>query len=187
MKNVFVIHGYNGDTTETFGPYIKKECEKRNLPCFFPTFPIREEATFENWAGKMDQFLNEQAFNEETIVIAHSLGTRFWPMYASLKHIKIHTFISIAGFLQDHSGREDLGKVVQRFAPTQNDFDNLIHLTQNRYAIYSDNDHLNPQEELERYAEKIQAQKVFIKGKGHFGRKSGVKQLPEVIKIMEEN
>lgn len=69
-------------------------------------------------------------------------------MYANLRQIKIHTFISIAGFLQDHSGREDLGEVVQKFAPTQ---------------------------------------KVFIKGKGHFGRKSGVKELPEVIKIMEEN
>lgn len=108
-------------------------------------------------------------------------------MYANLRQIKIHTFISVAGFLQDHSGREDLGEVVQKFAPTQNDFEHLINFTPNRYAIYSDNDHLNPQEELERYAEKINAQKVFIKGKGHFGRKSGIKELPEIIKIIEEN
>ena len=30
MKNAFIIHGFNGDTTGTFGPYLKEEFEKRN-------------------------------------------------------------------------------------------------------------------------------------------------------------
>ena len=186
MKNIFVIHGYNGDTSETFGPYIQKECEKRNIECFFPTFPIKQNATFENWAEGMDEFLEKNLLNEETIVIAHSLGTLFWPRYATLRNIKIHTFISIAGFTEDHSGREDLSEVVERFKPTEEDYKNFVKLTKNRFSIYSDNDHLNPQKELEKYAETIKAKKVFMEGMGHFGRKSGVKELPEVVKIIDE-
>lgn len=164
MKNVFVIHGYNGDTSETFGPYLKNECKKRNIECILPIFPMKQEATFENWKEVMDEYLKAKQINEETIIVAHSLGAQFIPKYLALQNRKINTYISIAGFINDHSGREDLRVVLNRFKPSEKDFDDLIKLTKKRYAIYSDNDHLNPQEELERYAEKIKAQKVFIKG-----------------------
>lgn len=186
MKNVFIIHGYNGDTSQTFGPYVKSECEKRKLQCFLPSFPARLEASFEKWSEIMDEYLEKKQINEETIIVAHSIGALFIPKYLSAKNIKIHTYISIAGFLEDHSGREDLKEVLTRFQVSDEDFENLIKLTKNRYSIFSDNDHLNPQEELERYAEKIKAEKVFIKGVGHCGRKSGVKELPEVVKIIDK-
>lgn len=162
MKNVVIIHGYNGDTSQTFGPYVKNECEKRKIECILPKFPMKQEATFENWKEIMDGFMNQ--ITEDTIFVAHSLGAQFIPKYLALQNRKINTYISIAGFINDHSGREDLRVVLNRFQPNEKDFEDLIKLTKNRYAIYSDNDHLNPQEELEKYAEKINAKKVFIKG-----------------------
>ncbi len=83
--------------------------------------------------------------------------------------------------------RQDLQEVVSRFKPSDSAYQAFEKFAVRRYAIYSDNDHLNPQQELERYAEKIKAQKVFVKGIGHCGRKSGVKELPEVIRMLDED
>lgn len=88
MKNVFVIHGYNGDTSETFGPYLKSECEIRKITCFLPIFPVKQEATFEKWVRVMDEFLEKGLIHEQTIVIAHSLGTQFWVKYAFLRNLR---------------------------------------------------------------------------------------------------
>jgi succinyl-diaminopimelate desuccinylase len=90
----------------------------------------------------------------------------------------------LAGFLNDNSGREDIKTVIERFKPADEEMEKAINLMKNRYAIYSDNDHLNPKEELERYADKFKANKIFIRGIGHMGRRAGVKQIPEIIEII---
>ena len=75
MKTAFIIHGFNGDTTYTFGPYVKAELEKRNYTVIMPNFPIRSEATYSVWAKILDNYKN--LFNEDTIVICHSIGNPF--------------------------------------------------------------------------------------------------------------
>lgn len=184
-NNLFIIHGYNGDTTETFGPYLEKEAQKINVDTYFPSFPIRQEATFENWSEVMDTYLEKGLINEKSIIVAHSLGTLFIPRYLATKNIHIHLYISLAGFLNDHSGREDLKIVVEKFKSNEDQIDKAIKLIDNRYSIYSDNDHLNPKEELESYAERFDSKKVFISGIGHMGRKSGVTEIPQVIDIIK--
>jgi hypothetical protein len=56
----------------------------------------------------------------------------------------------------------------------------------NRYAIYSNDDHMNPQERLELYADRFKAERVFIPNAGHFGTTSGVKEIPEIFNIVEK-
>lgn len=185
MNNLFVIHGYNGDTTETFGPYIETEAKKLNIETYMPKFSIKEQATYEGWAKVMDTYLEQNSINENTIIVAHSLGTHFIPRYLADNDVKIYLYISMAGFLKDHSGREDLEMVVNKFKPTEEQIDKAVGLMSNRYAIYSDNDHLNPREELESYADRFKAEKVFISNIGHMGRKSGVKEIPQIIDIIK--
>ena len=184
-RNLFIIHGYNGDTTETFGEYVKIEAEKRNIATYFPSFPIKEEATYDKWAKVMNTYFEKGLINENTIVVAHSLGTHFIPRYLASNNIKIYLYISLAGFLNDNSGREDLRKVIENFKPSELQIDTSISLMKNRYAIYSDNDHLNPKEELENYAKRFNAQKVFVTGIGHMGRKSGVKEISQIMDIID--
>ena len=183
-NNLFIIHGYNGDTKETFGPYIENEMAKLNVETYFPNFPIRENVSYESWAKVMDMYLEKGLINENTIIIAHSLGTNFVPKYLADNNIKIFLYISMAGFLKDNSGREDIEAAVSKVRPSEEQIQTAIKLMKNRYAVYSNNDHLNPKEELEKYAEKFMAEKVFIPNVGHMGRKSGVKEIPEIIEII---
>lgn len=49
MKNVFIIHSYSGDTEYSFAPSVMKLCKDNNIDYYFPKFPIRNEATYEEW------------------------------------------------------------------------------------------------------------------------------------------
>ena len=90
-----------------------------------------------------------------------------------------------AGFI-DYKGREDLEEILNRFKPSDNDFEKCKTLIKNRYCIYSDNDELNEISKLEGYAEKLSATKILLKGRGHFNPKSNVKEIPEINEIIEK-
>lgn len=186
MSNLFIIHSYNADTKESFGPYLVEEGKELGLDVIFPDFPIRQEANYQRWSEIMDKYILTEQLNSSSIIVAHSLATHFIPKYLADRNISIKLFISCAGFLNDNSGRDDLKQVVEQFKPSEEHINKSIELMENRYSIYSDNDHMNPQEELERYAERFRAHKVFIHDAGHLGKSSGITKLPEAIEIIQK-
>ncbi len=183
MKNVFLIHSYNGDTEYSFAPSIKKLCEENKIGYFFPRFPVRWEAIYEGWEKVLNEYVSNGIFNEETIVIAHSLGTHFILKYLARNNIKINTYVSVAGF-SSYEGRKDLAEVINRFHPSEEEFAKCKMLINNIYSIYSDNDEISPIEKLELYADKLGANKILIKGAGHFNPISKVTEIKELNKIV---
>jgi len=180
--NLFIIHGFHG-LTPIIKEYIEPESKKLGIETYVPIFPKEIDADFNKWKNIMDTYYNKGLINENTIIIAHSIGAVFIPKYLAEKNIKIKLFISMAGFLRVEIDREDLKQSVKKFLPVYEEINKSIELMPNRYAIYSNNDHLFSREILEEYADKFQSNKVFIHNVGHMGRKSGIKELPEVIEI----
>ena len=150
---------------------------------YFPKFPIRSEATYESWESLLNDYKERGIFNSESIVISHSLGTQFIPKYLVSNNVKISTYISVAGFV-NYKGREDLENILKRFQPTDEEFYKCQTLIDNIYSIYSDNDEMNDIDKLERYADKLSANKILIKGAGHFNPKSGITEIEELNKII---
>lgn len=167
MKNVIIIHSYNGDTKDSFAPSIEKTCRENDIDYYFPLFPTRSEATYEAWKKVLDEYRNKGILNEDSIIIAHSLETQFIIKYLAKHNISIDTYISVAGFV-DFKGREDLERILIPFAPTDEEFFKCGELINNRYSVYSDNDELNGVEKLEGYADKLSAERILIEGAGHF-------------------
>ena len=56
MKTAFIIHGFNGDTTYTFGPWLKEILESKGFKVLMPKFPIRAEASFCKWSQILDTY-----------------------------------------------------------------------------------------------------------------------------------
>ena len=139
--------------------------------------------TYEAWEKVLDEYRDKGILNEDSIIIAHSLGTQFIIKYLARNNISIDTYISVAGFV-DFKGREDLERILIPFAPTEEEFLKCTELINNRYSVYSDNDELNGVEKLEGYADKLSAEKVLIEGAGHFNPKSGVEEIEEINKII---
>ena len=186
MTNVFMIHSYNGNTRDSFAPSIQKLCENQGIDYYFPSFPIRDEATYDGWEDILNSYKEKGLLNQDSIVIAHSLGTQFFPKYLARNPIKIKIYISVAGFV-NYKGRQDLENISKHFQPTEADYKNFKELVNNRYAIYSDNDKHNSIDKLEKYADLLAAHKILIKGAGHFTLSSGITQIEEIEKIILEN
>lgn len=186
MKNVFIIHSYNGDTEYSFAPSIERLCKENRINYYFPKFPIRNEATYERWEEILNDYKDKNILNENSIIISHSLGTHFIPKYIARNNVKIDTYISVAGFI-NYKGREDLENIVKKFFPTKEEFNKCKELTKKIYSIYSDNDEMNNIKNLEDYANILSAKKILIKGAGHFNPKSNITEIKELNKILLED
>lgn len=183
--NIFIIHSYNADTKESFWPYVVDKATELGFNVIFPDFPIEEKANYQKWAEIMDKYLASGELNADSAIVAHSLGTHFTPRYLAERNIPIKLFISVAGFI-GYVGRPELEKVAAEFALDDEKTAKAAGLIENRYALYSDNDPLNPQEKMEYYADKLNAERILIPGAGHFSPRAGVKEVPEIINTIKK-
>ena len=77
MKNVLLIHGFNG--IPKIFEYFKEELEKKDYSVIIPNFPIREEITVDSYLVILDNY--KDIFNENLIVVAHSIGNTMFVKY----------------------------------------------------------------------------------------------------------
>ncbi len=54
MKNVLLVHGFNG--IPKIFEYFKRELEKENYNVILPEFPVREEITVERYFEIFDKY-----------------------------------------------------------------------------------------------------------------------------------
>lgn len=183
MQNVLLIHGYNG--IPKIYEWLKKELNKKGYSVIVPEFPPQEGVKYDIWKTILNDY--KKFINEETIIVAHSIGNEFIIKYLTENNLKVDLYIGLAGFADvfEHDGREELNRAVKEFLINRNEIDSFSKLTNKRFAIYSDNDHIVPFEVLEQYPKTINATPFLIKGIGHMGKKSGLETIPEVLEIIE--
>ena len=184
MKNAFIIHGFNGDTTYTFGPWLKSELEKKGYNVIMPNFPIRSEATYKGWAQILDKFIH--LFNDDTIVVCHSIGNPFIIRYISENHLNAKLYISVAGFCKLFTvpDREDLNNAFKDFQVNNSNIEYFKNHIPYRYSLYSDNDHVIPSDILKDFITELNSNPVFISGVGHMGNRNNINSLPEILDIL---
>ena len=185
MRNVILVHGING--TPKIFEWLKSELEKSDYEVIMPSFSIQEGTIYKRWKEILNQY--KGSINSDSIVVCHSIGNEFIIKYLTEYHISIDTYIGLAGFAEAfyNEGKDALNAAVERFTVSEGEKREFIALTSNRYAIYSDNDHIVPFEVLERYPREIDAKSIFIPGIGHMGKKSGLEKLPELLELVKEN
>ena len=182
MKNVLLIHGFNG--IPILFEYFKNELEEKGFNVITPNFPEREEITIEGYFSILDKY--KDIFNNDLTVIAHSIGNPIFIKYISKNKYKIDKYISLAGFSKDfyNEGKDVLNEKVKLTVLNKAELEDAVNLTTTRYSIYSKDDHLVPYSILKEFSEEIKSKAISIDGIGHMGKKSGLEELPEVIDIV---
>lgn len=183
MKNVLLIHGFNG--IQKIFQYFKEELEKSDYNVIMPEFPVREEITVEGYFEILDKY--KEIFNENLIVVAHSIGNPMFIKYISKNGLKVGKYISLAGFSKDffNEGKDVLNEKVKLTILTDKELNDAKTMINEKYSIYSDSDHLVPFELLEQYCKDINSVAIPMKDIGHMGKKSGLEKLPKVIELIE--
>lgn len=182
MKNVLLIHGFNG--IPKIFDYLKKELEKKNYNVFIPEFPVREKITVEGYFKIFDKY--KDIFNSNLIVVAHSIENAMFIKYISKNNFSIKKYISLAGFSKEffNEGKDVLNEKVKLITLNNKEFEDTKKLISSRYSIYSKDDHIVPYEILKEFSNEINSKHISIDGIGHMGKKSGLEELPEVIDII---
>lgn len=182
MKNVLLIHGFNGKPK--IFEYFQKELENQGYNIIIPSFPTREEITVEGYYKILDNYKN--IFDTNLTVIAHSIGNPMFIKYLSNNKHSIDKYISLAGFSKDfyNEGKDILNEKVKLTVLDEDELKDTIRLTNKRFSIFSKDDHVVPYDILESFSKEIKSVPISIDGIGHMGNKSGLEQLPEVIDIV---
>ena len=183
MKNVLLVHGFNG--IPNVFHYFKNELDKFGYNVIMPNFPIKEDITIEKYFNVFDEY--RDYFNEDLIVIAHSIGNPMFIKYIAKNNFKIKKYISLAGFSEEffNEGKDILNEKVKLTRLTELEKIYAKEFIKERYSIYSDSDHLVPFDILEKYCKDIDSFPVQMKDIGHMGKRSGLKKLPKVIELLK--
>ncbi len=182
MKNVILIHGYNG--IPKIYEWLKDELEKLKYNVILPEFPPREGVIYEEWKKIFDQY--RPYIDSDSIIVAHSIGNEFIIKYMNENDLNTKLYISLAGFSQyfEREDKQDLNRACRNFLVSKNELENFKAKCNKRYSIYSDNDHLVPFEILEQFPKSIDATPILIENIGHMGKKSGVEKIPQIMELI---
>ena len=182
MKNVLLVHGYNG-IPKIFN-YFKEVLEKQGYNVIVPNFPTKTDITIDKYFNVFDEY--KKYYNNELIVIAHSIGNPMFIKYVSKNNYNIGLYISLAGFAKSfiNEGRDDLNNVIAPTDITLEEQVNFKNLVNSKYSIYSNNDHIVPFEILDKFPKTINSKPLLIENIGHMGSKSGLEELPQVVEII---
>lgn len=182
MKNVLLIHGFNG--IPKIFDYFKKELEQFGYNVIIPDFPVREDITIDGYYKVFDNYKN--VFNNDLIVVAHSIGNSMFIKYLSNNNYKIDKYISLAGFSKDfyNEGKDVLNEKVKLTVLNDFELEYAINSINKRFSIFSKDDHIVPYDILKSFSKEIESEPISIDGIGHMGKKSGLEELKEVIDLV---
>lgn len=177
MKRVVIVHGYNSKPSGLWFPWLKKELEVKGYSVIVPELPKPLLPNHAEWLATLERTVG--AVDNNTIIIAHSLGTITALHYLESRPEteRCHGFIAVAPFV-----RKRYGILVGDF------FDNPPHFEKLRKRIphimvFSDpKDHLVPFADAEYLVEQMQCEFEVCGKRGHFdSRLNGITEVPEIL------
>lgn len=184
MKNAAIFHG-TGDSPDLFWfPYVKRFLESRGYQVWLPQLPNAETPNLQDW---LTFVLENEEFNEETILIGHSAGAQLVPSILENIERPIKQAILVSGYAkplrkQATDPMNDPSRVYN--------WDKIRGKAQQVTFINSDND---PWECDDTQGRKMLDELghgilVIPKGEGHMGSQSfnqPYKEFPLLVKLID--
>ncbi|VVB79655.1 Isoleucine--tRNA ligase [uncultured archaeon] len=181
ISNVVIVHGANEsekgafeggrENTRHWFPWLREELRKRNINFSSELYPKDWNPDYQEWK----KIFEKNKIDENTILIGHSLGCGFLARWISEKKKKVRKIILVAPYILDSPEMPGLKGMV--------DF-NLIDIKnycEELSVFYSDNDFPDILKSVKYLKQKIRGKFREFKGTGHFCKRDGFEQFPELL------
>jgi len=185
VKNAFIFHGTGGYPGENWFPWLKQKLEEKGYQVFVPQFPTPEGQSMEAWLKIMEPYMPK--INEDTLLIAHSLGSIFLLRFLE----RLQTSVKAAFFVGAPVG----------VAPIKNwegdskfsggfefDWNNIKSKAGKFIVFHSDTDPYVNLGNGQKLARELGVELNFIPNAGHFNATAGYlkfeKLLEEINKVL---
>jgi len=187
-SNIFVLHSLNGDTLKMWGKDIKEVFGAQGYDVFLPEFPIRAESSYDKFKETLEFYINNKLLNDNTVVIAHSIGNPYFIRFCSENNYTPKTYIAVApgAVYQYPTERTDYIVEVSKQAHLNKEaLDYIRQLRINKYCLYSDEDDNNP-EKFTRFIKDTNSEEIYLKGYNHFDGYHRIYKIPELIEMINK-
>ena len=190
-KRAFLIHGWDGNPKNAWFPWAKKELEKKDFEVLVPAMPDPEEPEIKSWVDKLAKTVGN--IDGDTYLIGHSIGCQTILRYLEKlsENEKVKAVILVAPWmsLDEQTIKEegeDVWEIAKPWIETPIDIEK-VKTHSNKFAIvYSTNDPYANSDDLLMLKEKLDALTVNAGNKGHFDDDANIKELPEIIDVIDE-
>lgn len=185
-SNIFILHSLNGDTLKMWGSDVKEVFGQKEIDVIMPEFPIRVESTYEKFEKILKFYLDNKSLNNNSIVIAHSIGNAYFIRFCKENNFKPKAYIAVApGAVYDYpTNRNDYIVEVTKQALVKEDaFEYVKNLECDKYCLYSDEDD-NNKEKFTRFINDTNCKDIYLKYYNHFDGYHNIYKIPELNEII---
>ena len=186
MKNIFILHSLNGDTLEMWGQDINEIFTKKSINVIMPKFPIRADSRYEKFDLILKRYLDDNILNENSIVIAHSIGNAYFIRFCEKYNYQPSAYIAVApGAIYEYpSKRNDYTVEVKKRSYLKKDSLNFAkNMHCKKYCLYSDEDD-NNSEKFTRFINDINSEGMYLKYYNHFDGYHRIYKIPELTNLI---
>lgn len=186
-KRLFIVHGWMDAYEDQWFPWLKERAETLGFSVTIPRLPDIANPKVTAWVLTLSMAVGKA--DEGTYFVGHSMGGQTILRYlASLSDDeKVGGAVFVAGWVKVSGLKTDEERATakQWEEAAINYRDIRKHLTRS-VAIFSDNDPFVPKENHNIFRMEVGSSIVLEHAKGHFTAEDGVKEVPSVIKALEE-
>lgn len=183
MDNYFIIHGSFGSPFGNWFPWLHDFISEDGKDVYVPQFPVGVGLqNYDNWSRLLEYYVELGLINDNTTIIAHSIGPVFVSKFLTENKLKVKKLIFVCGFNNYLGLNEEYDNVNESMY-----FDNLEDVK--KYAdeiicFYSDNDPYVRYEVEKDFADKVASKQIVVKGGGHINAESGYDTFEEIVSFL---
>jgi len=188
VSNIFVLHSLNGDTLRMWGSDIKEVFGQKEIDVILPEFPIRSESRYEKFRSILDFYYENGTLNNNSIIIAHSIGNAYFIRYCEEKNFVPKAYIAVApGAVYEYpTTRTDYIVEVKKQSVVKKEvLDYIKNITCDKYCLYSDEDD-NNKEKFTRFINDTNSKEIYLKGYNHFDGYHRIYKIPELNELIDK-
>jgi uncharacterized protein len=188
MKTIYLIHRWDGNPSSDWYPWIKKELESKGFKVEIPEMPNTAKPQVEKWTNKLKDTLKN--IDEDTYFIGHSIGCQAIMRYLEQlpQNKRIGGAVFVAGWFElDNLESEEEKSIAKQWLEKPIDFSKLKDKLGKLVVILSSNEPYGCVSENSKiFRQKLGAEVIIEKEKGHFTEYDKIKELPIALNKMLE-
>ena len=182
--NAIIAHGSYGSPEGNWIPWLKERLLEKGYSVFVPAFPTPGRQCLENWLDAFECCTKH--FDEETILVGHSLGATFLLRALERIKVKVKACFFVAGFA-GLLGNPEFDGINRTFVEKPFDWKKIRRHSGQFFVFQSDNDPYVSMENAIEIGKGLGAEPIIVKNAGHFNSSAGYNEFPLLLeKILSE-
>ncbi len=187
MKRLFIVHGWDGSSSEPLIAWLGKEGKRLGFETTVLDMPNPASPTIDAWVNHLESVVMYP--DENTFFIGHSMGCQAILRYLQAPEItEAGGVVCITPWITLVNMNTDEEKTIARpWLENPINFSQIKKVVKRISMIFSDNDQFVPlAENKDLFVAKLDPAIVIEQGKGHFAESDGVTQLPSAIAELQK-